>query len=177
MAAYIVYTDASVRHAGLEHSGSCYAVALTSSRGTILNLRSGRIAQEDNPLYSSLIAELHAVLQGILAAQHLDGSVLIRTDCLALVRQIDVYRASAASGRLISPGRNPILRQLHALIPQVGNVPVKCENRSPLIRVVDRHSKMAHGCPEEKVKEYLDKARSGDYDHLLATTTEYCEVH
>ena len=34
----------------------------------------------------------------------------------------------------------------------------------------------AVGCPKETVDEYLKKAQSGDYNHLLATTCEYCEV-
>ena len=29
---------------------------------------------------------------------------------------------------------------------------------------------------EEKIKEYLDKAMSGDYNNLLKTTMEYFEV-
>jgi len=39
---------------------------------------------------------------------------------------------------------------------------------------VAREMRRAKWTPEE-IKEYQDKAMSGDYDHLLATTMEYVE--
>ena len=33
------------------------------------------------------------------------------------------------------------------------------------------------GLPKEKIDEYMKEAMSGDYDHLLATTMKYCDVH
>jgi len=32
------------------------------------------------------------------------------------------------------------------------------------------------GWSAEKIKEYTDKATSGDYDHLLAVTSEYFDI-
>ena len=32
------------------------------------------------------------------------------------------------------------------------------------------------GATPEEVREYLDEAKSGDYNHLLATTMEWVEV-
>lgn len=31
-------------------------------------------------------------------------------------------------------------------------------------------------CSPERIKEFTDKATSGDYDNLLATCAEYCDV-
>ena len=38
-----------------------------------------------------------------------------------------------------------------------------------------RAAKKAHWS-EEKIKEFMDEARSGDYDHLLQTCVEYFDV-
>lgn len=32
------------------------------------------------------------------------------------------------------------------------------------------------GVPQAEINQYFEEATSGDYDHLLATTMEWCEV-
>jgi len=33
-----------------------------------------------------------------------------------------------------------------------------------------------HGCDKEHIEKYMEEAMSGDYDHLLRVTMEYCDV-
>jgi len=40
-----------------------------------------------------------------------------------------------------------------------------------------RRSMVDHGCDKEYIEKYMEEAMSGDYDHLLRVTMEYCEVY
>jgi len=35
---------------------------------------------------------------------------------------------------------------------------------------------MEHGYDKKDVNEYLNEAMGGDYDHLIKTTMEYCDI-
>ncbi len=46
------------------------------------------------------------------------------------------------------------------------------------LAVLDRAQRAAReaGWPKEKIREVMDEAMSGDYDHLLSVMTEYFDV-